>query len=71
MKGSIVVRRDSVQLVKKYRRYARTHSTIPAHLPPCIDVQVGDRVRLAECRALSKTVSFVVVERMKAKEAEQ
>jgi small subunit ribosomal protein S17 len=71
MKGSVVVRRDSVQLVKKYRRYARTHSTIPAHLPPCIDVQVGDRVRLAECRALSKTVSFVVVERMKAKEAEQ
>jgi small subunit ribosomal protein S17 len=70
MKGSIVVRRDYVQLVKKYRRYARSHSMIPAHLPPCIDVEVGDRVRLAECRALSKTISFVVVERIKPKEAE-
>jgi len=71
MKGSIVVRRDFLQLVKKYRRFARSHSLIAAHLPPCIDVEVGDRVRLAECRALSKTVSFVVVECMKTKEAEQ
>lgn len=71
MKGSIVVRRDSLTLIKKYRRLARSHSTIPAHLPPCIDVEVGDKVRLAECRAISKTVSFVVVQCMKAKEAEQ
>ncbi len=71
MKGSIVVRRDSLKLVKKYRRLARVHSMIAAHLPPCIDVAVGDKVRLAECRALSKTVSFVVVQCMKTKEAEQ
>lgn len=71
MKGSVVVRRDTLKLVKKYRRLARAHSSIPAHLPPCIDAAVGDRVRLAECRALSKTVSFVVVQCMKTKEAEQ
>jgi small subunit ribosomal protein S17 len=71
MKGSVVVRRDTLKLIKKYRRFARAHSMISAHLPPCIDVAVGDRVRLAECRPLSKTVSFVVVQCMKPKEAEQ
>jgi len=71
MKGSVVVRRDTLQLVKKYRRFARSHSTIPAHLPPCIEVEVGDKVRIAECRAISKTVSFVVVECVKPKEAKQ
>ena len=28
----------------------------------CIDVKEGDEVKIAECRPLSKTVSFVVIE---------
>ncbi|MHA2042856.1 MAG: 30S ribosomal protein S17, partial [Candidatus Thorarchaeota archaeon] len=32
-----------------------------AHLPPCIDVSVGDAVKVVECRPLSKTVTCVVV----------
>jgi len=68
MKGTVVIRRDYLKYVKKYRRYARCHSMTPAHLPPCIDVEVGDTVRIAECRPLSKTVSFVVIERVKRKE---
>lgn len=70
MKGTIVVRKDYLSFVKKYRRYARCHSMTPAHLPPCIEVEVGDTVKIAECRPLSKTVSFVVVERIKRKEEE-
>ena len=38
---------------------------IPAHSTPCIPVKVGDVVRIAECRPLSKTKSFVVVEMIK------
>ncbi|MFX1491168.1 MAG: 30S ribosomal protein S17 [Promethearchaeota archaeon] len=71
MKGTITVRRDFMRYIKKYRRYARCHAMTSAHLPPCIPVEVGDTVRLAECRPLSKTVSFVVVERIKGKEDEQ
>lgn len=71
MKGTITVRRDYLSFVKKYRRYARSHSMTPAHLPPCIPVEVGDTVRIAECRPLSKTVSYVVVECLKEQEGEQ
>ena len=71
MKGTITVRRDYLRYIKKYRRYARQHSMTPAHSSPCIPVEVGDTVRIAECRPLSKTVSFVVIERIKGKEAEQ
>ena len=71
MKGTIVVRRDYMRFVKKYRRYSRCHSMTPAHLPPCIEVEVGDKVRIAECRPLSKTVSFVVVECSKSLKEEQ
>ncbi|HER54639.1 MAG TPA: 30S ribosomal protein S17, partial [Candidatus Bathyarchaeota archaeon] len=36
----------------------------PAHCPPCLDVKAGDKVRLAECRPISKTVGFVVIEKL-------
>jgi small subunit ribosomal protein S17 len=69
MRGTITVRRDYMKFIKKYRRYARSHSMTSAHHPPCIPLEVGDTVRIAECRPLSKKVSYVVVERVKTKEA--
>ncbi|MFH8110199.1 MAG: 30S ribosomal protein S17, partial [Candidatus Aenigmatarchaeota archaeon] len=35
-----------------------------AHLPPCLDVKVGDKVKIAECRPLSKIKHFVVIEKI-------
>ncbi|UCC33655.1 MAG: 30S ribosomal protein S17 [Candidatus Bathyarchaeota archaeon] len=64
MDKTVVVRRDYLKYVPKFKRYERRHSHIPAHSPPCINLEEGSRVRIAECRPLSKTVSFVVVERM-------
>jgi len=49
----------------KYERYSRMRSRITAHRTPCLPVKVGDQVRIAECRPLSKTKSFVVVEVLK------
>ena len=63
MDKTVVVRRDYLHYVPKYRRYERRHGHVPAHSPPCLEVKEGDRVRIAECRPLSKTVSFVVVEK--------
>ncbi|MHA1594646.1 MAG: 30S ribosomal protein S17 [Candidatus Baldrarchaeia archaeon] len=62
MQKTVIVRRDYVKYVPKYKRYERRKSHIPAHNPPCINARTGDWVRIAECRPLSKTVSFVVVE---------
>ncbi|MFQ6074896.1 MAG: 30S ribosomal protein S17 [Candidatus Bathyarchaeia archaeon] len=63
MKGTVTVRRDYHYYVPKYMRYERRHSHISAHNPPCIDAGEGDKVKIAECRPLSKSVAFVVVEK--------
>ncbi len=57
----IVMEREYLWFVKKYRRYERRRSRVNAHSPPCIPVKEGDPITIAECRPLSKTVSFVVV----------
>jgi len=67
MDKTVVIRRDYQFYVPKFKRYERRHSHINAHNPPCLSVKEGERVRIAECRPLSKTVSFVVVEKMEAK----
>jgi small subunit ribosomal protein S17 len=64
MDKTVIVKRDYLQYVPKFMRYERRHSRIPSHNPPCIDVEEGDRVIIAECRPISKTVSFVVVEKV-------
>ena len=66
MDKTIVVQREYLQFSSKFVRYERRHSHIPSHNPPCLDVKEGERVRIAECRPLSKTVSFVVVEKLEA-----
>ncbi len=35
---------------------------IHAFIPDCMDVSDGSKVKIAECRPLSKTISFAVVE---------
>ncbi len=67
MDKAVVVRRDYLHYVRKFMRYERRRSRIPSHNPPCIDAKEGDRVTIAECRPISKTVSFVVVERLEGK----
>ncbi|MEM2994710.1 MAG: 30S ribosomal protein S17 [Candidatus Bathyarchaeia archaeon] len=67
MDKTVIVRRDYLQYVSKFMRYKRRRSRIPSHNPPCIDAKEGDRVVIAECRPISKTVSFVVVEKLEGK----
>jgi len=62
MDKTVVVRRNYLKHSPKFKRYEKRHSHIPAHSPPCIDAKEGDWVKIAECRPISKTVSFVVVE---------
>ena len=67
MDKTAVVRRDYLHYVPKLKRYERRRSHIPAHNPPCINIKEGDLVKVAECRPISKTVSFVVVEILEGK----
>ena len=64
MQRTAIVEREYLHYVPKYMRYERRRSRIPAHNPPCINAKEGDRVKIAECRPLSKTVSWVIVEKL-------
>jgi len=46
----------------KFERFERRHSHVVVHNPPCIEAKAGDTVKIAECRPLSKTKKFVIVE---------
>ena len=64
MTDSIVVERETSRYMKKYERYEKRTRRYAAHLPTCIGgVSSGDRVRIMECRPLSKTVKFCVIEK--------
>lgn len=62
MDKTVVVQRAFVKRIAKYERYEKRKTKVHAHNPPCMHAQKGDVVRIAECRPLSKTKSYVVVE---------
>ena len=64
MQGTVSVEKEFMRYVKKYDRYEKRTATYHAHCPPCIKINDGDIVRIAECRPLSKTVSFVTIEKL-------
>ena len=67
--NTVIIRMDYHHYVPKFLRYSRRHSHIAAHNPPCINAERGETVKIAECRPLSKSVSFVVIERMVSENA--
>ena len=64
MTDSIVAERETSRYMKKYERYEKRTRRYAAHLPTCIGgVSRGDKIRIMECRPLSKTVKFCVIEK--------
>jgi small subunit ribosomal protein S11e len=62
MNKTIIVRRDYLHFIKKYQRYEKRHTNIPAHCSPAFKrIKVGDIVTIGQCRPLSKTVRFNVL----------
>ena len=61
-KGTVVIERESLINFSKFKRFGRSKNKIHAHVPSNLDIQEGDYVIAAECRPISKSVSFVVVE---------
>ena len=61
-KYTAIVERPMVKLIRKFKRYARTSSRIPAHNPICINAKEGDMVKIAESRKISRTKAWTVVE---------
>ena len=75
-KGTVISKNDKriaieferMIYIKKYERYARTKTKIHARLPKCAEkeIDIGDLVRVKECRPLSKIIHFAFLEKVNA-----
>jgi small subunit ribosomal protein S11e len=61
MRRTIIVRRDYLHWIAKYKRFEKRNNKIPAHLSPAFVVKEGDVIVIREDRPLSKTVHFNVI----------
>jgi small subunit ribosomal protein S17 len=57
-----IVQREYAVYFPKYERYERRRSRIVAHNPECIAAKEGDKVKIVECRKISKTKAFAIIE---------
>ncbi|MBT3405710.1 30S ribosomal protein S17 [Candidatus Woesearchaeota archaeon] len=49
--------------VPKYERYIKARTKIVAHNPDCVSAVIGDVVTVKECRPISKTKCFCVIQK--------
>ncbi len=63
----IAIEFERMKYIKKYERYTKIKIKMHARLPDCMedDVNIGDLVKIQECRPLSKIVHFVVLEKLR------
>ena len=61
--GRVTISFERMMKIPKYERYEKRRTKLHARLPDCMkdDVQVGDLIKIAETRPLSKMIHFVVV----------
>lgn len=64
MQKSAVVQWVTRHYLPKYERYIHKRSKISVHNPPCINAVEGDEVKIVQCRPLSKTKNFVIVQKL-------
>jgi len=55
---------DRRSYLYKYERYQKKRSAVMAHIPEGMNVAIGDMVKIAECKPISKTKNFIIIERV-------
>merc|ERR1711964_261711 len=61
MQRTVVLRRNYLHFIKKYKRFEKRHTNLVCHCSPCFEPKEGDIVTAGQCRPLSKTVRFNVL----------
>ncbi len=67
-KNRVTIEFERMIYSRKYERYFRAKTKIHAHLSSCMEneINVGDLIRIQECRPLSKIIHFVVIKKIKS-----
>lgn len=65
----VVIEFERLIYIKKYERFAKASTKLHAYLPKCMigKINVGDIIKIGECRPLNKIVHFAVIEKIKEK----
>ncbi len=66
MKKTAVIEFARLHFLKKYERYEKRRTMLKVHNPECINAKEGDIVGIMECRPLSKTKNFVIIQKIGA-----
>ena len=64
MRKTAVIEFERLYFLKKYERYEKRRTKLKVHNPECINAKDGDVVIIMECRPLSKTKTFVIVQKL-------
>jgi len=64
----VVIEFERTVFVKKYERFFRKKTRLHARLPDSMESQinVGDHIKIRECRPLSKIIHFIVIEKIRS-----
>lgn len=66
-----VIEFDRTVKIAKYERFMRKTTRIHSRIPAGMSINVGDYVKVQECRPLSKMIHSVVIEIVRPMEAKQ
>ncbi|MBW3019202.1 30S ribosomal protein S17 [Candidatus Woesearchaeota archaeon] len=64
MQDTATVEWERSRYIPKYERFEKLTTRVKAHNPENIDAKKGDIVKIMECRPLSKTKNFVIIEKI-------
>jgi len=64
MQKTATVEWERSRFIPKYERFEKLTTRIKAHNPEAIDAKKGDIVKVQECRPLSKTKHFMIIEKV-------
>ena len=63
----VVIEFERTVYVRKFERFYKKKTKLHARLPDAMasEINVGDYIKIEECRPLSKIIHFVVIEKVK------
>ncbi len=67
--GRVKIQSERVVYISKYERFDRRKTALHARLPDCMEdqIELGDWIKISECRPLSKIIHCIVTEKIRSK----
>ena len=64
--GRVVIEFERTVYVEKYERFYKKKTRIHARVPTGLIIELGDYVKVRECRPLSKIIHAIVIEKVRS-----